>query len=102
VPEKSVFNAALIRDKLGMTLELSPNGFVITEVQRGSPAGLAGVLPGMWIRALDGQVPSDVTGMAKMLSARPKGQAVRLELVVVQQMGNLSVLRPAGVELVPR
>ena len=57
VTEQTVFNAKMVRDKLGLTLERSNFGFVITEVQPDSPAGVAGLKPKMIIQAIDLQVP---------------------------------------------
>ena len=70
VPEKSVFNAGMIRDKLGLNLEeLTPqlaarygvgasDGFLITGVEEDSPAAAAGLQRGMLVTAIDGQQPA--------------------------------------------
>jgi S1-C subfamily serine protease len=115
VPEKSVFNPGMIRDKLGLSLEeLSPqsaarygvdtsDGFIITGVQTNGPAGAAGLQNGMLVRAVDGQTPpADVTGFAKLLYAKKKGEPVRLDIALAERVGNFNVLRPGTVELVPR
>jgi S1-C subfamily serine protease len=103
VPIESVFNAEMIRNKLGLTLQKTPDGFVITDVQPGSPAGVAGLQKGILVRAVDGQtVPADQTRLARILYAKAKGEAVRLDLVLVERVGNFNILRQAAVNLVPR
>jgi len=114
VPEKTVFNAGMIRDKLGLDLEeLTPqlaarygvgvaDAFYIAGVQEDSPAAAAGLQRGILITALDGQLPMDVCAVAKGLYARKKGDRVQMEIAVPQRMGNFNVLRQATVELVAR
>jgi serine protease Do len=103
VPEKSVFNAKMVRDKLGLSLEKSPDGFVITDVQSNSVASDAGLQPRMIIRAIDQQAPpEDITGVAKLLYAKKKNEAMLLNLAIVERVGNFNVLRRGTVELIPR
>lgn len=103
VAEQMVFNSEMVKDKLGLRLERNPDGFVITEVQSNSPATTAGLQPRMIVRAVDMQEPpKDVTGLAKLLYSKKKGETVRLDLAVVERMGNFNVLRQGRVELVPR
>jgi S1-C subfamily serine protease len=103
VPEKSVFNAAMVREKLGLSLEKNSNGFVISEVQSGGPADNAGLQRGMVVRAIDGQAPpTELAGIAKILYAKKKGEPVRLDIVFAERAGNFNVLRSGRVELVPR
>jgi predicted metalloprotease with PDZ domain len=103
VPEKSVFNAAMVREKLGLRLEKASEGFTISEVQSGSPASDAGLQRGMVIQAIDGQTPPvDVAGVAKLLYAKKKGEPVRFDLRVTERVGNFNVLRSGRVELMPR
>jgi S1-C subfamily serine protease len=103
VPEQTVFNAALVRNKLGMTLQKSADGFVITDVQPNSPAATAGLQPRMIVQAIDQQAPpGDITGLAKLLYGKKKGETVLLDLAVVEQNGNFTVLRRGRVELMPR
>jgi serine protease Do len=102
VPESSVFNAAMVRNKLGLTLQKSPNGFVITGVESNSPAGAAGLQPRMIVQAIDLQAPpDDITGVAKLLYGKKKGETVLLDLAILEQNGNFTVLRRGRVELVP-
>jgi S1-C subfamily serine protease len=114
VPERSVFNAGMIRDKLGLNLEaLTPqltaryglgpsDAFFIAGVQEDSPAAAAGLQRGILVTALDGQLPADLCATAKLLYARKKGDRVQLEVAVPQRMGNFGVLRQGAVELVTR
>lgn len=114
VPEKSIFNAGMIREKLGLDLEeLTPqlaarygvaasDAFFIGGVQENSPAAAAGLQRGILVTALDGQLPTDVCAAAKWIYARKKGDPVQLEIAVPQRMGNFNVLRQATVELAVR
>jgi len=114
VPEKTVFNADLIRNKLGLNLEeLTPqtsaaygvnpsNAFVISGVQPDGPAAGAGLQNGMLVTAIDGQMPSDLTAIAKEIYKRKKGDRVRLDVAVRQRAGNFTVLRQGAVEIAPR
>jgi S1-C subfamily serine protease len=103
VPIDSVFNADMIRGKLGLGLQKNPDGFQITDVQPGSPAATAGLTKGMLVVAVDGQtVPVDQTRLARILYAKTKGESMRLEIVLVERVGNFNILRRATVELVPR
>jgi S1-C subfamily serine protease len=100
VPEQNIFNAKMVRDKLGLTLQRNSYGFVITDVQSNSPAGAAGLQPKMIVQAMDLQAPpEDVAGVAKLLYEKKKGDPVSLDLVFLQQNGNFARGR---VELVPR
>ena len=114
VPEKSVFNAAMIREKLGLSLEgLTPpvaarygvgpaDAYFIAGVEEHSPAAEAGLQRGMLVTGMDGQLPADLCAAAKLLYARKKGDRVQLELAVPQRMGNFNVLRQGSVELAAR
>ena len=114
VPQKSVFNAGMIRDKLGLNLEeLTPqlaarygvgasDAFLITGVQGDSLAAGAGLQPGILVTALDGQLPADLSAAAKLLYAKKQGDRVQLGIAVQQRMGNFNVLRQGTVELAVR
>ena len=114
VPEKSVFNAGMIRDKLGLNLEeLTPqlaarygvgasDAFLITGVQSDSPAAGAGLQGSILVTAMDGQLPADLSAAAKLLYAKKKGDRVQLEIAVPQRVGNFNVLRQGAVELTTR
>jgi serine protease Do len=114
VPEKSVFNAGMIRDKLGLSLEeLTPqlaaryglgasDAFLVTGVQSDSPAAGAGLQGGILVTAIDGQLPADLSAAAKLLYAKKKGDPVQLGIAFQQRMGNFNVLRQGAVELAAR
>jgi serine protease Do len=103
VPEQTVFNAKMIREKLGITLEQSPYGFVITDVQPDSPAGVAGLKPKIIIQAIDLQAPPEnITDLAKLLYGKKKGESVSMDLAALEQTGNFVTVRRGRVELVPR
>jgi len=114
VPEKSVFHAGLIRDKLGLNLEeVTPEladrygvraseGYVITGVLADGPAAAAGLERGILVTAIDGQTPADLTAAAKLLYPKKKGDRVLLDIAVRQRVGNYFVLRQGSVELASR
>ena len=114
LPEKAVFNAQLIRDKLGLSLEeLTPQlaarygvrqteGFIISGVESDGPAADAGLKRAILVTAIDGQTPPDLTAAAKLIFAKKKGDRVQLDIAVQQRLGNFNVLRQGAVELVSR
>jgi serine protease Do len=103
VPEASVFNADLIRKKLGLTVETNSYGFVIDEVETNSPAANAGLTPNTLIWAVDRQTPPDtIAGFAKLLYAKRKGDSVLLHVLNVERNGGFNILRRNVVELVSR
>jgi len=111
VPEKTFFNAELVRKKIGTSVEaLTPElaqrmglfrvqGLFIAEVERGSPAAAADLHRGMLLTTLDGQPADDVVQAAKKLYAKAKGEKVHLELIVPVQRGNLFRLNQGTVDL---
>jgi S1-C subfamily serine protease len=114
VPEKSVFNAGMVRERLGLNLEeLTPrvaerygvgagDGFLVTGVEEDSQAAKAGLQRGMLVTGIDGRQPGDLCSAAKLLYPKKKGERVQLDLAVPQRMGNFNVLRPGSVELAAR
>ena len=114
VPEKSVFNAGMVRERLGLNLEeLTPrvaasygvgagDGLLVTGVEENSQAATAGLQPGMLVTGIDGRQPGDLCSAAKLLYPKKKGERVQLDLAVPQRMGNFNVLRPGSVELAAR
>ena len=112
--ERDFFNAALVRQKLGATLqELTPelaaqfglrstSGFVIAAVDKGTPAATAELQPYFLVQAFDGHVPPNLVEAAKLLYAKKAGAKVRLDLIIPWRRGNLSGLREAAVELTLR
>lgn len=89
IPEAEVFNEKMVRDKLGLTLQRNSVGFEIKDVTADSPAGNARLQAGMVVAAIDYQeLPKDITGLAKMLYAKKKGEPLLLYVAFVQQVGN--------------
>jgi serine protease Do len=111
VPENTVFNAGLIRDRLGLDLEeLAPQvaarygvgpseGFLVTGVEESSQAATAGLQRNMLVTGMDGRQPANLCAAAKLLYPKKRGDRVQLDLAVPQRMGNFNVLRQGSVEL---
>ena len=98
VPEKTFFNAELIRRKTGALLKeitqdmarsmgLRVEGFVVSSVDRETPAAEAEVQRGMLITGIDGQAITNLVQAAKLFYTKGKGDRVRLEVVVPRQRG---------------
>lgn len=114
VPEKTFFNADLIRRKIGATVQaLTPEaarnlglfraeGLMVSAVDATGPAANVDLQRGMIITSLDGQPMNDVVLAAKKLYARVKGEKVRLELIVPSQRGGFIRLTQAAVDVVVR
>jgi len=114
VPEQSVFNAELIRSKLGLDLAAltkqqadayavtSTDGYFITAVAEGSPAQAAGLQRGMLVTTIDGQLPGNLCAAAKLLYPKNKGDRVQLGLLWLQQVGMYNFRSEGVVELAVR
>jgi S1-C subfamily serine protease len=114
VPEQSVFNAQLIRDKLGLDLAAltkqqavsyavtTADGYFITAVAEGSPAQAGGLQRGMLVTTIDGQLLTDLCAAAKLLYPKNKGDRVQLGLLWLQQVGLYSFRSEGVVELAVR
>jgi serine protease Do len=114
VPATNVFNADMIRSKLGLNLDPltaqtaarygvnATAGFIVTGVLKDGPADAAHLQNGMLVTGVDGQTPADLTTLAKILYGKTKGEFVRLDVGVLQPVGNFNVLRQGNVELTPR
>jgi serine protease Do len=118
VPEKDVFNANLVRDKLGLSLEaLTPRdvatryhlnapggGFVITGVQDGGPAARAELQSGTLVLAIDGETAADLnlTALAKRLHSKKPGDMVQLNLGNWQHTGAMNVFNVVPVKVTIR
>jgi serine protease Do len=114
VPEETVFNADLIRQKIGATvqeippelarnLQLTPwDGLIIAGIEKGSPAAEAQLLKGYVIRAIDGlPVPKVIRG-AKLLQPKKKGEGIRLVVLARVMSGNYLKESQGVVELKSR
>jgi S1-C subfamily serine protease len=111
VREDSVFNATLIKQKTGLSVqEITPEladrlglptyeGLLIAAVDRGSAADAAGLQRGHMVLALDGQVPDNVIDAAKTLYGKKKGEKVSLLVLAQRRRGPLPILERGVVEL---
>jgi serine protease Do len=111
VKEEAVFNADLIRQKLGVTVEaLTPqitqylgvqlgSGLVISGVDKNSPAANADLSPGIILTGLDDEQLGDVKTVAKKLYEKRKGDSVTLNLFAVKQQGGFLFPRAGRVTL---
>ena len=103
VAESSVFNEAMVRQKLGVTLERGSDGFLITNVDANSPADKAGLKPQTLIWAVDRQSPpDDITSFAELLYAKKKGDPMLLHVMTIERVRGFNVLRRGVIEVVPR
>jgi S1-C subfamily serine protease len=101
VPEKDVFNAALVHKRLGATLsEVTPElarryrlnalvGFVVKSVDDAGPASDAGIYDGALVLGVDGVRFASIVDLAKLLYTKPAGEEIKLDLLTIQQRGNL-------------
>ncbi len=103
VPETSVFNAELVRQKLGITVEKYTQGLVITKVDAKSPASDVGLAAQTLIWGVDRQSPpEDLAGLAKLLYAKRAGDPVLLHVLTVEKRGGFNFLRQNVVQLAVR
>jgi S1-C subfamily serine protease len=114
VPTTNVFNAEMVRNKLGLNLDSltaetaarygvnATAGFIVTGVLKDSPAEAAHLQNGMLVTGVNGQTPPDLTALAKMLYGKAKGESVRLDIGMLQPFGNFNALLQGNVELISR
>lgn len=114
VPEKEVFNAGLIRQKLGASVQelpaevavqmelTSPEGLLITAIDKNGPAAQANLARGYVIRAIDGKTPESLKHAARMLYGKKSGETVELALVISRLRGNFVQIYPAKVDVTIR
>jgi S1-C subfamily serine protease len=101
VRSATVFNAALIKQKLGLSVQeitrdlaerlglSTDEGLVVAGVDRTGPGAEAGFQRGTVILALDGQSPENLVEAAKVLHGKKKGDAVTLEVLAQRRRGML-------------
>lgn len=111
VREDTVFNAELIRQKLGVTVQaLTPDialalgvqaesGLVIAGVDKHSPAAQADLRPGMILTGMDDEVMEEVKTVAKKLYEKRPGDTATLNLLLIQRQGAFLFTRPGRVPL---
>ena len=113
VPEKSFFNADLIRKRTGLTVqELTPElaqamgvrgqGLLIAAVDLMSPAADVDLQRGMLITTVDGQTADDLVVTAKRLYNKAKGDKVPVEVIIPRQRGAYLQYLQGRVELTMR
>jgi serine protease Do len=97
--EKTIFNAELIQEKIGVTVQplttelaetLGVNltgGLIIADVEKNSPAAQAGVQRRSIVLGIDGQSIQDIPSAAKLLYAKKKGEEVVLNLAAERTRG---------------
>jgi len=110
LPEASVFNARLVRDKLGVAVSARAlqlggrqfRAFEITAVEADSPAAKAGLQKGLLMVAIDDQFPSDIPGLAKLLYPKKSGEHVQVQMLIQKQNDYVISLQEMVAELVIR
>lgn len=110
VREANVFNAVMIRQRLGMSVqEITPElqeqlgliveqGLLVTAVDRDGPAAAAGLQRGYMIVALDGQEVEEVVAVAKFLYGKKKGEKISLDVLSQRQRGAFIIPQRAQVQ----
>jgi S1-C subfamily serine protease len=111
VPEQTFFNAELVRNRLGMSVqELTPplarhfgfgnmDGLLIAGVDRGGAAAAAELDSGMLLTGIDGQVTTTVVAAAKVLHPKKKGDKAKVDVVFPRQRGPFVEFRQGTVQL---
>ncbi|MFO1501603.1 MAG: trypsin-like peptidase domain-containing protein [Verrucomicrobiota bacterium] len=114
IPEKDVFNASLIRQKLGVTVQELPaevatqmdlpttEGLLIAAVEKNSPAAHANLARGYVLRAIDGRPAEGIKEAARQLYGRKAGDVVELNVVVSRLRGHYVQVYPAKVQVALR
>ena len=84
--------------------QLNPgDGFLVSEVEKNSPAARAQIQPGFLLTAIDGIPVKDLVNSANAIGNKPAGERVQLSLLVPRRVnGNLLQLQPANATLVVR
>ena len=65
--------------QLGVNLA---GGFVVTEIEEGSPADHAGFQRGLIVETIDGRLADSITAAAKLLAGKRAGETVRLTVLL--------------------
>jgi len=111
VREASVFNAALVKRRLGLsvqeiTIELAERmslptaeGLLVAGVDRDGPAHEAGLQQGHILLSVDGVAADKLVPVAKALYSKAKGGKVSLDILVERRRGAFIVPERGTVEL---
>ena len=114
VPKKTFFTPAMVRQKLGITVQTltadvaeafglaAAKGVLISDVDRGGPAAEAGLQRGMVITSANRQLTQRFVTLAEVVYGRKAGEKVALELLVPRQRGRFVEIQQAKVEVVVR
>ncbi len=99
VLEEIISTGAVVRGWLGLTLDPMPapdpeGGIVISSIEAGGPAALAGLVAGDRILALDGEAARDPHRLSRAIGRRDPGQM--LELLVLRKDERLPISVVAG------
>ena len=112
IPESAYFNAGLIREKTGVTLEEmtpevaralgynSTDGLVVSRVDDRSPADKAGLSTGEVVVAIEGHEVSDIVSAARLLHRKESGGRLMLDILQVRRSGLFLRRRTGRISLV--
>lgn len=111
VAESTFFNTEMIQRRLGVSLqELTPqladalnlnstDGFIVAGVERDGPAANS-LQRGYLVTGIDGQAPTNLTAVAKILYAKRKGEIAQLQVTALRREQGYLV-QQTGVVKVP-
>ncbi len=114
VPEATVFNAALIRQKLGISVQeitrelaermglITTDGLLIAGVDHGSEAESAGIERGQILLGLNGTTPDSVIAAARLLYAKKAGDKADIEVLLLRRTGRMIIPERGSVSLTVR
>jgi S1-C subfamily serine protease len=114
VRESAVFNANLIKQKLGVSVQeitadlaerlglLTADGLLVAGVEPDSPAAEAGLRREHIVLGVEGQPAASLVAAAKILYAKRKGEKVALDVLVRRQRGMRIFADRWGLELTVR
>ena len=97
-------NAQTLNGTNAAQYQLNPgDGFLVSEVEKNSPAARAQIQSGFLLTAIDGIPVKDLVNSANAIGNKPAGERVQLTLLVPRRVnGNLLQLQPANATLVVR
>lgn len=87
IEERVFFNNALLRQRAGFTLREYAAGLVIDSVEPDSPAEAGRLRPGYVLASVDDQPVDSVVGLAKLMYSRPRGERLKLGVVLSERSG---------------
>lgn len=111
VREEEVFNARLIKDRTGLSVQeltrelagqlglRTTQGLLVAGVDPDSPAERLGIRRGTVIERIDGRAPDDVAAAAKQLYGKAAGETVQLVMLIQTRRGGMLLQQRVGGEL---